>query len=169
MSVRFGPTLAEFFDSTEGGVQGMKATLLLRRDHDTLRSLFGQLRKPTRGNGRTAYFEQLRQEFGMHAQIERELFYPELRNTPSTRAHELVETALRQHEEIDKLIDNIVQHSASGKVDDQIAAFFERAEEHLEFEEDEIFEEARQQFSEYRMEELGLEMEERRRLLQRAA
>ena len=147
----------------------MKATLLLRKDHDTLRALIEQLRRPTRGTDRAAYLEQIRQEFRLHSQIERELFYPELRNSSSTKVQELTESAERQQDEINRLIDEVTEHSSGKRTEDQITALFEKAGEYLEFEEEEIFEDARQHLSEYKLEELGLEMEERRRMLGRAA
>ena len=48
-------------------------------------------------------------------------------------------------------------------------ALFETVQAHIQFEEDNVFEEARKLLSEYRLEELGLEMEDRRRFLQIAA
>jgi hemerythrin-like domain-containing protein len=48
----------------------------------------------------------------------------------------------------------------------KIQALTQRVSEHIEFEEAELFEEARKVLSEYRLEELGLEMEQRRKLLQ---
>lgn len=147
----------------------MKATALLRRDHETLQSLFARLQRPTRANDKVGVCEEIRREIKMHSSIEEELFYPELENTASSRAAELVGKARSQHEEIDGLLDQLGQNGASRKYDEQVTALIEKVEEHLAFEEEEIFEVARQSLSEFRMEQLGLEMEDRRRFLRLAA
>jgi hemerythrin superfamily protein len=142
----------------------MKATLLLRKDHETLQALFARLRD-TRGNDKTTLWEEIRLEILTHSSIEEELFYPELENTASIHAVELAAKARRQHQEIDELLEQISGNGPTQKSDDRMEQLLTRVEAHLSFEEDEIFEEARQTFSEFRMEQLGLEMEERRRFL----
>ena len=57
----------------------MKVTVLLRNDHETLRGMFDQLKKPTgaRGqNGKKDLFNEIRREILIHSQMEREIFYP---------------------------------------------------------------------------------------------
>src|SRR5262245_6942498 len=141
----------------------MKATALLRKDHEALRTSVGRLTKPARGpdKDKAAHLRAIREELLMHTRIEEELFYPEIENTTSTQAAALVKAAVAQHREIDKLLEDVSERANSDKVDAQLAALTAKLNEHLQFEEDQIFEEARQYISEYRMEELGLEMEER--------
>src|SRR5262245_10156403 len=142
----------------------MKATVLLRKDHDTFRSTLTQLGQPLRGNDKSALFDQLREEFRIHRQIEQQLLYAELLNTASTNAPDLVSEAKEYLRQLGELLEETHKPSTQ-KVDAKMAALRETFEEYIRFEEDKIFEEARQFLTEYRMEELGLEMEDRRRFL----
>ena len=145
----------------------MKATILLRNDHENLLTLLEQGINPARGND--AQFQRIRDEIVLHSRIEEELFYSELENTSSARAHMLVNTAVAQHREIEQLLNEMAPQFSARKFDQQMGLLLEKLKAHLQFEEEEIFEEARQYLSEYRMEELGLEMEDRRRFLRLSA
>ena len=147
----------------------MKATLLLKEEHDILRLMLDRMRRPARGHDKTAQVWEFRSEMEMHWRIEEELLYPELENKPSRQAATLVSTALRHSGEIEKLLKEMTRHFPAKKFDSQIAHLAESVGEYLRFEEDQIFEEARQCLSEFRMEQLGLEMEDRRRFLTASA
>jgi hypothetical protein len=143
----------------------MKATLFLKKEHETLRQMLDGMRKPSRGNDKAAHLEQIRTEMALHWRIERELFYPELENTTSTQAAALVGAAAHQQDEIEKLFTDLLQHFSAKKFDTEISELYDKVDEYLRFEEEQVFEEARQYLSEFRMEQLGLEMEDRRRFL----
>jgi hypothetical protein len=142
----------------------MKATLLLKKEHDSLRQMVDRIRKPQRGDDKASQVERIQTDIQVHWRIERELFYPEIENTPSTQAGELIGSALHQQEEIERLFNEIPERS-SKKFDSYVSDVAEKVSQYLDFEEDRIFEEARQHLSEFRMEQLGLEMEDRRRFL----
>jgi hemerythrin superfamily protein len=99
--------------------------------------------------------------------MELEIFYPALAGTPSTTLGKLASTAEEEHREIEKLLDSINPQDKlfESKMDELINA----VTAHVEMEEDQIFDEARKNLPEYRLEELGLEMEERRKILARIA
>ena len=138
----------------------MKATLFLRKDHESLQSL---LKKDNK-------LAELRREFEMHSRLEQELFYPELQNSASPEAADMATRAIGEHQALDALLQELATLGPQNK---QFGAsmdlFIQKLQEHLEFEEDQLFDEARRLLSEYRLEELGLEMEERRKFLHIAA
>jgi iron-sulfur cluster repair protein YtfE (RIC family) len=143
----------------------MKATLLLKKEHETLSMLLDRMEKPARGNDKVAHLEELRREMEMHRRLEEELFYPELINTPSTRATDLVDSALQRHDAIDKGLRDMTQHFSPKKFETEFSELATIIREYLKFEDEEIFAEAREHLSEFRNEQLGLDIEVRKRLL----
>src|SRR5262249_21751662 len=143
----------------------MKVTVLLRNEHETIKDLFNRFKKGNgrSSNGKQGLFEEIRREILLHSQMEMEIFYPALAGTPSTTLGKLTSTAEEEHREIEKLLESINPQDKlfETKMDELINA----VTAHIEMEENQIFDEARQNLPEYRIEELGLEMEERRKIL----
>jgi hemerythrin-like domain-containing protein len=150
----------------------MKITVLLRKDHETVRSLFTRYKKAAGRpqNGKNEIFEDIRREIMIHSQMETEIFYPALGATTSPRSAELLTSAMEEHGVVEKLLREL---SATNGHDRQFEAkmtsLIDLVNEHIDKEEEEIFEEARQNLPEYRLEELGLEMEDRRKILTQLA
>ena len=147
----------------------MKITVLLRHDHETLTALFNKFNKPSSarpGNGKKDLFNEIRRELLLHSQMEQEVFYPALSATSSARATELVSTAEEEHRSVERLLQELSSMNGSEKnFDAKMTQLMEEVERHIEREEEEIFDEARKNLPEYRLEELGLEMEDRRKIL----
>jgi iron-sulfur cluster repair protein YtfE (RIC family) len=147
----------------------MKVTVFLRNEHELLKALFDKFKKPssrTQSNGRKELFNEIQREILIHSQIESEIFYPALAGTSSARAHELVSTAVREHNSVEKVLQelngmNIADKNFDAKMDQLI----DDVDQHIAMEEEEIFDEARKNLPEFRLEELGLEMEDRRKIL----
>jgi hemerythrin superfamily protein len=149
----------------------MKATLLIRKDHDNIRQLFEQFRKLNGRvqNGKRSLFDQIRREISVYSSIETELFYPELRNTASDRADQLVDSALDDHRRIDQILSEIARGNGNEKLfESGVSKLMDVMTRHFDREE-EIFEEARLNMSEQRLEGLGLEMELRKNVLTQIA
>lgn len=147
----------------------MKVTVLLRNDHEALRGMFNQFKKPTssRGqNGRKDLFNEIRREILIHSQMEQEIFYPALTGTSSARATELIAQAEQEHHSVEKLLQELnVMSAADKQFEARMGTLMDQVIEHIEMEEEQIFDEARKNLPEYRLEELGLEMEDRRKIL----
>jgi hemerythrin superfamily protein len=147
----------------------MKVTVLLRNDHETVKSLFEKFRKSNGGrnqNSKRDVFHDIRREILIHSQMEQEIFYPALAATSSQRATELVSMAEREHHAAEKLLQELNLMGAEGKdFDTKMNSLMDEVGRHIEMEEEEIFDEARKNLPEYRLEELGLEIEERRKIL----
>jgi len=147
----------------------MKITVLLRREHETLTMLFNRFKKPSsaRGQGgRQELFNEIRRELIIHSQMEAEIFDPALKATSSAHAAELIDRAEQEHEAIEQLLHELGNMNGSEKnFESKMDTLMEQVQRHIEKEEEEIFEEARKNLPEYRLEELGLELEDRRKIL----
>ena len=147
----------------------MKVTLLLRNDHEALKALFDKFTKPTNrqpNGGRKELFNEIRRELLIHSQMEQEIFYPALAATTSPRAEELIEAAQQEHGAMEKLLQELQLMNGSDKnFETKMSALMDEVTSHIDKEEEEIFDEARKNLPEFRLEELGLEMEDRRKIL----
>lgn len=147
----------------------MKVTVLLRNDHEGVKALFDKFNKPanSRGqNGKKELFSEIRRELLIHSQMEQEIFYPALSGTSSTQAAEVVAQAEKEHETIEKLLQELNAMTGTEKnFETKMTQLMDHVVQHIEMEEDQIFDEARKNLPEYRLEELGLEMEDRRKIL----
>lgn len=146
----------------------MKVTVLLRNDHETVKALFERVKgsDSRNQNGRKELFNEIRREILIHSQMEMEIFYPALAGTASARATELVSEAEREHRAVEKLIQELNLMNPSDKAfETKLNQLMDEVTRHIEMEEEEIFDEARKTLPEFRLEELGLEMEDRRKIL----
>jgi hemerythrin superfamily protein len=147
----------------------MKVTVLLKNDHQALIALFNKLNKPSgtlTPNAKMELCSQIRRDMSIHSQIEKEIFYPAVTAISSPRAAELVLRAQKDHDSIEKLLQELSTTNASDKTfETRTMTLMEEVLRHIEMEEEQIFEEVRTNLPEYRLEELGLEMEDRRKVL----
>jgi iron-sulfur cluster repair protein YtfE (RIC family) len=146
----------------------MKVTVLLRNDHDTLKALFNKFNKPSarNQNGKKELFNEIRREILVHSQMEQEIFYPALSGTASTEAAGIVTKAEQQHHAVEKLLQELSGMTGADKnFESKMTLLIESVVAHIQLEEGEMFDEARKNLPEYRLEELGLEMEDRRKIL----
>ena len=150
----------------------MKVTVVLRNEHENVKSLFDKYKKPDtrRTNGKKELFDDIRREIMVHSQIEREIFYSALTSTSSTTAASLVAAAIEDHCAIEKLLQELNGVNLSDRsFETKMARMMDEVIRHIEKEEAEIFDEARNSLAEYRLEELGLEIEDRRKILTQLA
>jgi iron-sulfur cluster repair protein YtfE (RIC family) len=150
----------------------MKVTLLLRNEHENLKSLFDKYKKPNawNTNGKKELFSEIRREIIVHSQMEVEIFYPALSGTSSTTAERLVSEAREEHEAIEKSLQELNSINASERIfETKMMEMIDAVVRHIEKEEGEMFDEARKMLPEQRLEELGLEMEDRRKILTQLA
>jgi hemerythrin-like domain-containing protein len=171
-SSRRGIPIARRLAFTGGGTAAMKVTVFLRNEHENLKSLFNNYKKANarNSNGKKELFNDIRREILLHSQMETEIFYPALSGTSSTTAISLVSTAREEHSAIENGLEELsALNPADRSFDTKMSALMEEVARHIEKEEQEIFDEARKTLPEYRLEELGLEMEDRRKILTQLA
>jgi iron-sulfur cluster repair protein YtfE (RIC family) len=150
----------------------MKVTVFLRNEHENLKSLFNKYKKPgsRNANGKKEFFNDIHREIMLHCQMEIEIFYPALSGTSSTTATELVDAAVAEHRAIEKLLQELsAMNPLDRAFETKFAHVMDEMVRHIEKEEEVIFDEARKILPEYRLEELGLEMEDRRKILTQLA
>ncbi|HEX7956876.1 MAG TPA: hemerythrin domain-containing protein [Pyrinomonadaceae bacterium] len=145
----------------------MNAFQLLKEDHQKVSGLFQQLEPTTERaeKTRTELFAKLQQELDIHAKIEESIFYPAIKQEAETR--EIVLEGFEEHhvvkmllKELEALPVDTEQWTAKLKV------LQENVEHHVEEEEQEMFQKARQVLSEDDINRLGEQMEQMKTQLQ---
>jgi deoxyribodipyrimidine photolyase-like uncharacterized protein len=141
----------------------MKVTVLLRNDHEMLRDLIEKFQKtPMHKQGMTL-FQEIRMQIKVHSQMASEIFYSALSATPSDRAVALVATAEKRCEAVESLFQELNRMKPEDPgFESKMKKVIAEIDRHIEMEEAEMFHEARKALPEYRLEELGLEMQARR-------
>ena len=141
----------------------MNALTLLQRDHETVKGLLRQLEPTTERatKTRTELFDKIKTELTVHEIIEEEIFYPTLKQHP--KAKDIVLEAYEEHDVVDTLMGEL----AAMPVEDETwgpkaKVMIENIEHHIEEEEGEMFDKARQVFDREELEELGRSMEARK-------
>ena len=147
----------------------MKITVFLRNDHEGLIALFNKFKKPSgprTSKSTTDLLDEILREVRIHMQTEREVFYSALAAGPSEEVPGRVAKAEQQLQVIEKLLSELTDMNGSEKAfETTMASLMEEVNRHIEIDEEEIFDEARKILPEYRLEELGLEMEDRKKIL----
>jgi hemerythrin superfamily protein len=145
----------------------MNAFQLLKEDHKKVSGIFEQLEPTTERAQKTReeLFGKLKQELDIHARIEESIFYPAIKRAAETRA--IVLEGFEEHHVIKMLLKEL---EAMPVDTEQWAAKLkvlqENVEHHVEEEEGEMFQKARDVLDEEQIEQLGAQMEELKTQLQ---
>jgi hemerythrin superfamily protein len=150
------------------GVSGMNVLELLRKDHAAVAGLFSKFDR----TGRAAYekkaelLAQIRRELQVHSKAEEEIFYPALKAFNTNAGRNLIAEALKEHKEIDQLLIQVSRLRATDKnFEEKMETLIENVQHHVEEEEGEIFQFAAENCSEDQLEQLGRQVEERKKAL----
>ncbi len=138
----------------------MNAIELLENDHDKVEEIFEQLEATTEKDvkPRTELFAKLKQELDVHAHIEETIFYPALKQEAETRAITL--EGFEEHHVMKILLSEIAALPPESEVwTAKFKVLKESVEHHVEEEEDDMFDKARDVFSEAQLEAFGTRME----------
>src|SRR5262252_3219958 len=143
----------------------MKITVLLRHNHEVLRDLIDKVRNTSmRKQDEQSIVQEIRKQVQMHSEMASEAFYPALAASPSDRAAQLVAIARKRYDVVEKLFQELSRlKPADAAYEAKMNTVISEIGRHIDMEEDELFHEARKAFPEYRLEELGLETQDRRR------
>jgi len=141
----------------------MDALSLLRDDHRKMKRLLAELEATTERGVKTReeLFARIKDELTVHEIIEEEIFYPTLKAHP--KAKDIVLEAYEEHDVVDHLMGEL----GSLPVDDETwgpkaKVMIENVEHHMEEEEGEMFDKARQVFDRSELEQLGAAMADRK-------
>jgi hemerythrin-like domain-containing protein len=145
----------------------MNAFQLLKEDHQKVSGIFQQLEPTTERaeKTRTELFAKLNEELTIHAKVEEAVFYPAIKQAAETR--EIVLEGFEEHHVVKLLLKEL----ESVPVDTEqwtakLKVLQENVEHHVEEEEQEMFQKARQVLSEDDINRLGAQMEEMKKQLQ---
>jgi hemerythrin superfamily protein len=146
----------------------MNVLKVIKKDHSAITSLFSKFEKTGRSSHdrRLELFEQIRRELQIHSRVEEEIFYPFLKALNGNSGRNLISEAVQEHKEIAELLTQISRLQPTDKnFDEKVETLFENVENHIQEEEGEIFQFAKENCSEEQLEELGREVEERKTTL----
>jgi hemerythrin-like domain-containing protein len=142
----------------------MDAISLLKEDHDKVKKILEDLDETTERGVKTReeLFTKVKGELEVHEAIEEEIFYPALKEHP--KAKDLVLEAYEEH----NVVDMVMQEIEGVPYDDEtwgakLTVMKENLEHHIEEEEGEMFEKAREIFDRDALESLGERMQARKR------
>lgn len=141
----------------------MKATMVLKRDHQTVNGLFRDFERLPDADttDRRQLLDRIRQELDLHMRLEEELFYPELERMPE--AIDIIAEARTEHQMVKELCAEIIRLDPND-VDylAKVEVLRENFVQHVEEEESEIFPLAKKLLSGDRLEKIGDQLENRR-------
>lgn len=146
----------------------MKATDLLKKDHETVKKMFSEFEKTgdKARQKRLSLAEEISEELRVHAAIEEEIFYPAVKSVHDKQAKFDIEEALQEHKQIKAAIADILKASGQEPAfGAKMKVLQEDVEHHADEEEKETFKEA-QKLGNERLQELGQKMQEKKGLLQ---
>jgi len=147
----------------------MDVLSVLKQDHETVKGLFARFESAPKAahDKKAAIFEQLRMELTVHSKAEQEIFYPALKAFDGD-GRKLAMEAVQEHKQIEDLLTQISRISPSDeRFDDKVLALIEDADHHIVEEEGKMFQFAKENLPTERLEELGDEIEDRKRALER--
>jgi hemerythrin-like domain-containing protein len=143
----------------------LDAITLLTQDHNKVKKMFKDFEKFCKKDdteGKEALAKQICQALTVHAQLEEEIFYPVVR--AAIDDDELMNEAMVEHTTAKDLIAQIQTMKASDPMYDAVVTVLgEYINHHVEEEQNEIFPKANK--SKIDLEEIGIEMAERREVL----
>jgi hemerythrin superfamily protein len=146
------------------GRNAVKATDLLKKDHDTVKKMLAAFEKmgERAHQKRQSQAEEICQELRIHAAIEEEIFYPAVRSVKDKHAKFDIEEALQEHKQMKSAIEDILQvEGEEPAFGAKMKVLQEDVEHHADEEEKEVFKEARKLGNE-KLEELGQQLQERK-------
>jgi hypothetical protein len=141
----------------------MDAVKLLEEDHKKVKKILNDLDSTTERGVKTRQelFAKVRHELEVHEAIEEEIFYPALKEHP--KAKDLVLEAYEEHHVVDMVMAEIADVPFEDETwGAKLTVMKENVEHHIEEEEDEMFKQARQVFSDEELVELGDRMQARK-------
>lgn len=138
------------------------AVALLRADHKKVADLFEQFEKARSASRKKALVSEICLELTVHAQVEEEIFYPEVQ--AALKDKELVPEARVEHQSIKDLIAAVEGFEPGGEeYDAKVKVMSEWVKHHVKEEQNEMFPKARR--TRLDLQELGERMARRKQEL----
>jgi hypothetical protein len=136
----------------------VNALELMKADHDRMKILLEEALDSDEPRERVELLHKIRAELMAHEQMEEDVFYPALRS--SAEAKDVVLEAFEEHHVIDLILDELLDvPEESDEWKAKLKVLQENVEHHIEEEEGEMFEKAKQVLEAEMLEHLGAMME----------
>lgn len=136
---------------------------LLRQDHDRVRTLFTSFREAADAEDGTQMAElvgEIFHELEVHTAIEEEVFYPMIHDAGGQDLTDHTDESYEEHHVVDVLMEEIRGLSADDpSFKAKMTVLMENVEHHASEEEDEMFPQVRELFSQDQLEQLGEELQ----------
>ncbi len=145
----------------------MNAITLLKQDHEDVKKMLSELDDTTERAVKTREqtFTKLKADLEVHEAIEEEIFYPALKEHPTTK--DIALEGYEEHHVVDTVMGEMLELPVSDETwTAKFTVMKENLEHHIEEEEGEMFKQARQVFDDAELEDLGNRMEMRTKELQ---
>lgn len=138
------------------------AIALLKKDHETVRTLLGQLENAT-GARRQKLLTQIEKELKVHTTIEEEIFYPAYHQAARKKEDKkLFYEAVQEHHVVDMVMPEMNDGNSPEELKARAKVLKDLVEHHAEEEETEMFPRARKVMDRDELRSLG-EMLQRRK------
>jgi hemerythrin-like domain-containing protein len=145
---------------------------MLKADHDKVRSLLAKLSgtSATAAKTRSKLLEEIEDEVMVHTKIEEQIFYPAFKEAGGKEHDKMFYEATEEHRAVQKLVLPDLKKTPvdSEMFSGRVKVLKELIEHHAEEEEQELFPKAEKSMSKDQLEQLGKEMEERKKALKKA-
>jgi hemerythrin superfamily protein len=139
----------------------MKATDLLKKQHNEVMDLFDELEEAEDAGSRRRLMDEIVDNIKVHSKIEEEIFYPAVRGLGTEKAEEMIGEALEEHHVVDLVIADLSNVDPEDeRFEAKMTVFCELIEHHAKEEEKEMFKSA-QRLGKGELEALGEQMEAR--------
>ena len=141
---------------------------LLKEDHAKVRKLLDELTSTHGPKTRERLLAEIHTELAVHTKIEEEIFYPAFKEACEKKEDvEMYYEALEEHRAVDSMVlpDLMKTKPDSEKFGGRAKVLKELVEHHADEEEDEMFKLARKLMTKEELEELGEQMDARKKEL----
>ena len=146
----------------------MNALELLKEDHDRVDKLFQKV-EATEEKEHMDLFEQIRAELEVHTQIEESVFYPQIKEKGDEELKKLVAEGVEEHRQAKMFLRELDALQSEGeRFEAKLKVLMEDIKHHVQEEEGEMFPMIKEQFDESSLQELGKQLEEAKRSLQKS-
>jgi hemerythrin superfamily protein len=145
--------------SAEKAPKAQEATALLKADHKAVDALFEQYESARSATKKKAIVAQICTELTVHAQIEEEIFYPQVKE--ALKDKELIPEATVEHATLKELIAQLETAEPSDEMyDAKVKVLSEYVKHHVKEEQNEMFPKAKA--SKLDMHALGEQLQQRK-------
>lgn len=145
--------------SAENAPKAQEATALLKADHKAVDALFEQYESARSATKKKAIVAQICTELTVHAQIEEEIFYPQVKE--ALKDKELIPEATVEHATLKELIAQLEMAEPDDEMyDAKVKVLSEYVKHHVKEEQNEMFPKAKA--SKLDMQALGEQLQQRK-------